>query len=235
MVTMIYSAPLDAKSHLPLDKATISSLDELRLPRAVYAAYLRPLRRAPQYGVPVCDLQLRSYSVRNLELFADTAMRAAYYLNLPAKGPVPLPRITERWTVPRANFIFKKSQENFERRTVRRLIQIQDGEPEVVRAWLGFLEKHQYHGVGMKANVWEWEELGCGKKMEEEAKAAAEETNGLWEGFGRRKLGPEEKVRELLNSEPFRRAMHGDAPMILPEKEGRGQEYKTPLHEVGRG
>ncbi|KAK5241632.1 mitochondrial 37S ribosomal protein rsm10, partial [Cryomyces antarcticus] len=125
-------------------------LDALRLPRAVQALYLRPLRRTPQYGVPSCDLQLRSYSVRNVEFFADFALRAAYYLHLPAKGPVPLPRLIERWTVPRSNFVHKKSQENFERITLRRLIQIQDGHPETVQLWLAFLQKHAYYGVGMK-------------------------------------------------------------------------------------
>lgn len=53
-----------------------------------------------------------------------------------------------------------KSKENFERITLRRLIQIQDGHPETVQAWLAFLQKHAYHGVGMKANVWEFEALG---------------------------------------------------------------------------
>ena len=110
--------------------------------------------------MPSCDLQLRSYSVRNVEFMADFALRAAYYLGLPASGPVPLPRITERWTVPRSSFIFKKSQENFERITLRRLIQIQDGHPETVEIWLAFLRKHSYYGVGMKANVWQHERLG---------------------------------------------------------------------------
>lgn len=132
----------------------------LRYPRSVQALYLRPLRREAEYGVPSCDLQLRSYSVRSLEFFADFALRAAYYLKLPAFGPVPLPRITERWTVPRSNFIFKKSQENFERITVRRLIQIRDGNPESVQIWLAFLQKHAYAGVGMKANLWEFGKLG---------------------------------------------------------------------------
>ena len=91
---------------------------------------------------------------------ADFALRAAYYLGLPASGPVPLPRRTERWTVIRSNFVHKKSQENFERITMRRLIQIQDGHPDVVQIWLAYLRKHAYHGVGMKANVWEFEELG---------------------------------------------------------------------------
>ena len=131
-----------------------------RLPRSVQALYLRPLRRKAEYGLPVCDLQLRSYSVRNLEFFTDFAIRAAYYLKLPVSGPVPLPKITERWTFPRSNFVHKKSQENFERITLRRLIQIKDGNPQVVQAWLAFVRKHAFYGVGMKANVWEHESLG---------------------------------------------------------------------------
>lgn len=131
-----------------------------RLPRSVQAIYLRPLRRKAEYGLPVCNLQLRSYSVRNVEFFADFAIRAAYYLNLPVSGPVPLPRITERWTVPRSNFVNKKSQENFERITLRRLIQIKDGNPQSVQVWLAFLRKHAFYGVGMKANVWEHDSLG---------------------------------------------------------------------------
>lgn len=131
-----------------------------RLPRSVQAVYLRPLRRKAQYGLPVCDLQLRSYSARNVEFFADFAVRAAYYLKLPVSGPVPLPRIVERWTFPRSNFVHKKSQENFERITLRRLLQIKDGNPQTVQTWLAFLRKHALYGVGMKANVWEHESLG---------------------------------------------------------------------------
>ncbi|GAT30790.1 30S ribosomal protein S10, mitochondrial precursor [Aspergillus luchuensis] len=134
--------------------------NKARLPRSVQAVYLRPLRRKAEFGLPVCDLQLRSYSVRNVEFFADFAVRAAYYLNLPVSGPVPLPRIVERWTVPRSNFVHKKSQENFERITLRRLVQIKDGNPQVVQTWLAFLRKHAFYGVGMKANVWEHESLG---------------------------------------------------------------------------
>lgn len=131
-----------------------------RLPRNVAAYYLQPLRRVAEYGVPACDLQLRSYSLRPLESFCDFALRAAYYLGLPAYGPVPLPKIIERWTVPRSHFIFKKSQENFERITRRRLIQIKDGHPETVQIWLAFLQKHQQAAVGLKANLWEFSSVG---------------------------------------------------------------------------
>lgn len=185
----------------PLDAKTQAALDELRTPLNIRAINLRPLRRAPEHGIPVCDLQLRTYSIRNLLLFADFAMRAAYYMGLPARGPVPLPRITERWTVPRANFVFKKSQENFERITMRRLIQIQDGHPDVVKAWLAFLAKHQYYGVGMKANVWEYESLDSALGVGHEVK------EGDYEG--RREREMLEKVSEILQGESYQSAMKG--------------------------
>lgn len=162
---------------------------------------MRPLRRAPTYGVPVCDLQLRTYSIANLLLFADFAVRAAYYMGLAARGPIPLPRITERWTVPRSHFIFKKSQENFERVTMRRLIQIHDGHPDVVKAWLAFLAEHQYHGVGMKANVWEWEDLDTATRAGQAIPV---------DDVTRRREGPMmAKVDEILNSKGYKEAMKG--------------------------
>ncbi|KAH7074398.1 hypothetical protein BKA63DRAFT_443366 [Paraphoma chrysanthemicola] len=187
----------------PLDPKVQAQLDELRKPLNVRAVDLRPLRRSPTHGVPVCDLQLRTYSIRQLLLFADFAVRAAYYMGLPCRGPIPLPRITERWTVPRANFIFKKSQENFERITMRRLIQIQDGDADVVKAWLAFLARHQVPGVGMKANIWEYESL-------EAATRAGYEIKGKEEVWERRREGEVlRKVDEILGRKGFKEAMEG--------------------------
>ncbi|MCJ1227726.1 Tryptophan--tRNA ligase, mitochondrial [Toensbergia leucococca] len=201
----------EAPEDIQAQQAGQDSLD-LRLPRSVQAIYLRPLKRQAKYGVPTCDLQLRSYSVRNVEFFADFALRAAYYLNLPAAGPIPLPRITERWTVPRSNFIHKKSQENFERITLRRLIQIQDGHPEIVEIWLAFLRKHAYYGIGMKANVWEHEKLGVGKTMDVSLENVKQVLEPKWVHFGRKKnMGTGEKIMDLMGSERFRQT--SDAPL----------------------
>ncbi len=161
--------------------------------------YLKPLKRNAIYGVPVCDLQLRSYSIRNLEQVADFALRAAYYLNLPASGPIPLPRIVERWTVPRSNFVHKKSQENFERITVRRLIQVQDSNVESVQIWLAFIRKHAYYGVGMKANVWEYEQLGSAafaSSLSETAKIV----NRSWQSNGYEAGEPEKRPGTTMGS-----------------------------------
>ncbi|KAJ5034022.1 mitochondrial 37S ribosomal protein rsm10 [Penicillium rubens] len=182
----------------------LGAFEDSRLPRSVQAIYLRPLRRKAEYGLPVCDLQLRSYSVRNVEFFADFAIRAAYYLNLPVSGPVPLPRIVERWTVPRSNFVHKKSQENFERITLRRLVQIKDGNPQAVQAWLAFLRKHAFYGVGMKANVWEHDSLDAGKAMDASVAEVEEALRPELARFGQRKDNSAPgTIFDTLNSERF--------------------------------
>ncbi|KAJ5825518.1 hypothetical protein N7474_002656 [Penicillium riverlandense] len=174
--------------------------ENTRLPRSVQAIYLRPLRRRAEHGLPVCDLQLRSYSVRNVEFFADFAIRAAYYLNLPVSGPIPLPRIVERWTVPRSNFVHKKSQENFERITLRRLIQIKDGDLQAVEAWLAFLRKHAFYGVGMKANVWEHESLDVGKAMDSSVAEIEKSLGADLAQFGLRKGSSADRVNTIFDN-----------------------------------
>lgn len=197
------------------ERSLITDTKQLRRPRSLQALHLKPLKREAEFGIPSCDLQLRSFSIQPLEFFADFALRAAYYLCLPAYGPVPLPRITERWTVPRSHFIFKKSQENFERVTLRRMIQIKDGNPETVQLWLAYLRKHQYYGVGMKANVWEFSQAGVGRSMEL-PESQLKELDPSWSHLGQTKtLGTADKVEELLNSRRFKEAAGLRQPLAL--------------------
>ncbi|KAG9252745.1 putative tryptophanyl-tRNA synthetase [Emericellopsis atlantica] len=167
-----------------LSTQATSEPESPRHPRSVQALHLKPLKREAEHGIPSCDLQLRSYSLQPLDFFCDFALRAAYYLGLPAYGPVPLPRITQRWTVPRSHFIFKKSQENFERITLRRLIQIKDGNPETVQLWLAYLRKHQYYGIGMKANMWEFSELGGQSVTKQNTRQYETDINAAWPHLG---------------------------------------------------
>ncbi|KAI1497514.1 hypothetical protein F5X99DRAFT_412999 [Biscogniauxia marginata] len=205
--------------------------NEVRLPRAVQALYLQPLRREAEYGVPTCDLQLRSFSIPNLEFFCDFALRAAYYLNLPAFGPVPLPKITERWTVPKSHFIFKKSQENFERITRRRLIQIKDGHPETVQIWLAYLQRHAYYGIGMKANMWQYGKLDTGKQMNEEKETMQQIIEQKMKLLGRDKiLASVDKVKELLASE---RPLVVTARQLLLSAKATGRRSNSGAADTG--
>lgn len=187
-------------------------------PPNVLAAYLAPMRHPPTYGIPVASLQLRSFSIRNLEFFADFCMRAAFYLKMPASGPVPLPRRTERWTVLKSNFVNKKSQENFERITYKRVITVMDAEKEAVEAWLAFVRRWQFYGVGMKANVWEFCGVEVGKEIDQGLKGGlAKEMEEKLGMFGwRGDVGGEASISRMLRR-------------VDRERSGVG----APLSEVG--
>ncbi|KAJ0274468.1 hypothetical protein CBS470a_011766 [Colletotrichum nupharicola] len=102
------------------------------------------------------------------------------------------------------SFIFKKSQENFERITLRRLIQIRDGNPETVQLWLAFLQKHAYYGIGMKANIWDFGKLGEGKSMDAISEHALGAIEPKWEQLSQlRSLDTVEKVEEFLATSRF--------------------------------
>lgn len=102
---------------------------------------------------------MRGYLPQQLDFFADFAQRAAFHLGMPCSGTVPLPTQTSRWTVIRSPFVHKKSQENFERKTHKRLLQIKDAHPEVVERWLRYLTMNAPAGIGMRATKFESESL----------------------------------------------------------------------------
>jgi len=101
--------------------------------------------------------------------------------------------------------VHKKSQENFERITLRRLVQIQDAHPEAVQRWLAFVRKWCWYGVGMKADVWEHEGLDAGERLEGDAEAVQRGMEAPdWELFGRREgLGSVEEVEKALEMQGF--------------------------------
>ncbi|OAL19890.1 hypothetical protein AYO22_09417 [Fonsecaea multimorphosa] len=176
------------------------------VPPNVLAAYRTPLYHPTTHGIPVCQLQLRSFSTRNLEFFADFCVRVAYYLSLPCRGPTPLPKKIERWTVLKSNFVNKKAQENFERITMKRLITVYDGHPEVVETWLAFVRKWQFYGVGMKANLWGWEGVDVASKMDHDFTSLEKELDSKLRLFGFNKTaGKKNDLLGLLERQGHRR------------------------------
>lgn len=61
--------------------------------------------------------------------------------------------------------------------------------------------------MGMKANIWEHEELGVGKRMDEVGERLDKELEGEWRNFGTRKSVSEDpkKMEKLLGDERFAR------------------------------
>jgi ribosomal protein S10 len=153
------------------------------LPINVRDAYLAPKKLQPPYNITVAQLQIRGYYLPPVDFMADFCLRAAYYFGLPASGPVPLPRRTERWTVLKSPFIFKKQQENFERRTFARLVTIKDGHPDIVEMWLSYCVRNMFHGTGMKVNIFTNDYVGVGKTMGEDITRLIETDRWAVEGY----------------------------------------------------
>ena len=89
---------------------------------------------------------------------------------------------------------------------MRRLVQIQDGDAGVVSAWLGFLRKHQFAGVGMKANVWEWSGVDdVGMELDGEAERLRKVLGERADLVGTREGGVgEEEMERMMLTEPFK-------------------------------
>ncbi|KAF5369409.1 hypothetical protein D9758_002622 [Tetrapyrgos nigripes] len=128
--------------------------------RSIHLPFFHP----KTHGYPAAVIQFRSYHPRLLDLFSHFATHAASSLGIPCSRVAYLPTQRTLWTVPRSPFIYKKSQENFERKVHKRMIKAWDADEEVVERWFKYLRKHELGGVGMRMVKWERMELGVGRK-----------------------------------------------------------------------
>ncbi|MBN1845083.1 MAG: 30S ribosomal protein S10 [Sedimentisphaerales bacterium] len=79
-------------------------------------------------------IRMEAYDHRALDASAREIVDHARRTNARVAGPVPLPTRIERYTVLRSPHIDKKSREQFEMRTHKRLIDICDANPRTVEA-----------------------------------------------------------------------------------------------------
>ncbi|GAA5980503.1 hypothetical protein JCM10908_001672 [Rhodotorula pacifica] len=160
------SAPSSASNPPPIQAspASVPAASTSTAPTPVWEHHV-PLE--PSHGYHVATLHLRAYddSLADLSFFTNFALRSARALGLPTTGAAALPTSTWLRTVPRSPFVHKKSQQNFWRRTHKRAIKVFDGDEQVVQAWLAYLRKEAFPGVGMKAQYFTYREVGWGKNL----------------------------------------------------------------------
>lgn len=122
-----------------------------------------------RYGFHVATLQFRSYTAARpqLDMAVEFARRSAYALKIPCGRPAALPISTELLTVPKGPFVHKKSQENFWRRTHRRVIKVWDADEQVIQVWLEYLRQNPLPGVGIKAQQFLYRPVGFGDSIKQ--------------------------------------------------------------------
>jgi small subunit ribosomal protein S10 len=79
-------------------------------------------------------IRLKAFDHWVVDQTAADIVRTAEKTGARVKGPIPLPTKRERWTVLRSPHVNKKSREQFELRTHKRLIDIVDSRPATVDA-----------------------------------------------------------------------------------------------------
>jgi small subunit ribosomal protein S10 len=79
-------------------------------------------------------IRLKAFDHRVLDQSAGEIINTAKRTGADVRGPIPLPTRIERFTVLRSPFIDKKSREQFEIRTHKRVLDIVDPTPQTVDA-----------------------------------------------------------------------------------------------------
>ncbi len=79
-------------------------------------------------------IRLKAFDHRVLDLSTSEIVNPAKRTGAQVRGPIPLPTRIERFTVNRSPHVDKKSREQFEMRTHRRLLDIVDWNPQTVDA-----------------------------------------------------------------------------------------------------
>ena len=82
-------------------------------------------------------IRLKSYDHSAIETAAKEIVETATRTGARVSGPVPLPTEKNKWTVLRSPHVDKKSREQFEIRTHKRLIDIVEPTPRTVNALMG--------------------------------------------------------------------------------------------------
>ncbi len=79
-------------------------------------------------------IRLKAYDHRLLDQSTSEIVETAKRTGASVVGPIPLPTVRNRWTVLRSPHVDKKSREQFEIRTHKRLLDILQPTPETVDA-----------------------------------------------------------------------------------------------------
>ncbi len=79
-------------------------------------------------------VRLRAYDHRILDQSTKEIVNTAKRTGAAVRGPIPLPTEIEKFTVLRSPHIDKKSREQFEMRTHKRLLDIVDPTPQTIDA-----------------------------------------------------------------------------------------------------
>lgn len=107
-----------------------------------------------------CKINIKSFDSNVLEYTVEKIKRMASLSGIVTlTGPIPLPKNVKKWTVLRGPHIDKKSREQFEMITYRRMLIIKDTNPVLIKLFLQYIKKNIPIGVGVSFKEYSYEPL----------------------------------------------------------------------------
>ncbi len=90
--------------------------------------------KKPTETVSKLRIRVRAYDHKILDASVRQIMDTALRFDAKVLGPIPLPTEIRKYTVNRASFVYKNAREQFEMRTHKRLIDIENPNGKVIEA-----------------------------------------------------------------------------------------------------
>lgn len=107
-----------------------------------------------------CKINIKSFDSSILEYTVEKIKRMASLSGIVTFiGPIRLPKDIKRWTVLRSPHIDKKSREQFEMITYRRMLIIKNTNPVLIKLFLQYIKKNIPIGVGIIFKEYSYESL----------------------------------------------------------------------------
>lgn len=107
----------------------------------------------------VCNAELSGFMPDHLDFVSYFASVSANQLRMPISKVIHLPIETIKWHTVKGPFVHAKTKEVFERQTHKRLIQVFDTHPDLVREWIKYVNENLPHGVDLKVEKFEWDKV----------------------------------------------------------------------------
>jgi len=106
----------------------------IRQSSAVLSTLTRNVKRHIEMQSQNIRIRLKAFDYRVLDASTQEIVNTAKRTGASVRGPIPLPNKIEKFTVLRSPHVNKKSREQFEIRTHKRLLDIIDPTPQTVDA-----------------------------------------------------------------------------------------------------
>jgi len=91
-------------------------------------------KKAEKEVIQKLRIRISAYENKILDASAKQIMDTAERYDATVRGPVPLPTSIKKYTVNRSSFVHKDAREQFEMRTHKRLIDIENPSPKIIES-----------------------------------------------------------------------------------------------------